>query len=502
MRVRGAALVLVIALVGLAFPARVAAGADPAQVGEFEIVDPGLLLTPVHAAVLHTGKVWIGTRPGNGPNDPPFGTFRSYLFDPITKTAAETQTPPWDLFCGGHVFLASGDLLIAGGTRGHPPGWTGSFERGTRKAYVFDPITETYKPLPRMREGRWYPTLVTLANGNVYTFAGKDRTGNRMNQVPEVFNVTSGSWRTRPRTDPWPMYPHLFLTRGGRLFYTGGNVFSGSLGIDLPPPGFLNQANGALSPVSGLTHPVDRDQSASVILPPAQEQRVMIMGGGVLGEHETIDNVDIIDLDAANPVYKAGPHMLYPRMHLNAVVLPDRTVFVTGGASGREMHPVLESEIYDPRADTWTAAAVSDVGRMYHSFALLLPDGRVLVGGSNPDGMEAEVRLELYSPPYLFRGPRPVITQAPGDAEYGGSVQITTTRAAEVKWVNLTRPSAVTHSMDTEQRLVNVNFRRLANGNLKLVLPGDATVAPPGWYMLTVTTRDGIPSEARWVRLG
>lgn len=477
---------------------------DPAQLGQFQIFDAGLALTPVHAALLRTGKVWIGTRAGNGPNNPPPGIFRSYVLDPLTRTASETETPPWNLFCSGHAFLADGTLLIAGGTKEHPPNWPGTFDLGTSEAYLFDPISETYKQLPQMRDGRWYPTLVTLADGQVYTIGGKDPTGKSMNTIPEIFEASSQTWTELPQTDPWPMYPHMFLTEGGRLFYTGGNVFSGTFGLNLPPPGFLDAQTGALSPVTGLTRPADRDQSASVLLPPAQDQRVMIMGGGVRGANSTIDNVDIIDLDNPNPSYTAAPHLIHARMHLNAVLLPDRTVFVTGGDSSEEMTPVHESEIYDPQKNTWSAAATSQVGRMYHSFALLLPDGRVLVGGSNPPGMEAqaELRLELYSPPYLFAGPRPTISQAPAEVGYGTKFQISTTQASDIKWVNLMRPSAVTHSMDTEQRVVDVSFELAASGNLEVTLPTDATIAPPGWYMLTVTNRDNVPSEAAWIRLG
>jgi hypothetical protein len=298
------------------------------------------------------------------------------------------------------------------------------------------------------------------------------------------------------------MYPHLFVEKNGRLFYTGGNVFPGVFGITLPPAGFLNPATSVLSPVNGLSDADARDQSASVMLPPVQSQKVMIMGGGHMGDNGTLDNVDIIDLDVANPHYTAGPDMIHSRMHLNAVLLPDRTVFVTGGASGREMNPVYQSEIYNPRTNSWSVAATSRIARMYHSFALLLPDGRVLVGGSNPPEMDPELRLELYSPPYLFGGARPMINLAPTNVSYGSTIQIQTTQANDIKWVSLIRPSAVTHSVDTEQRVVDLPARKVAPGVLKLSVTNDHDIAPPGWYMLFVTNDNGVPSEAKWVHLG
>jgi hypothetical protein len=229
----------------------------------------------------------------------------------------------------------------------------------------------------------------------------------------------------------------------------------------------------------------------------------MIMGGGSLPSGASLDSVDIIDLSAAVPTYTPGPPMLHARMHVNAVLLPDRTVFATGGASGREMDPVFESEIYDPQANTWTAAASSRIARMYHSFALLLPDGRVLVGGSNPPEMEAELRLEVYSPPYLFAGPRPVINSAPAAAGYGDRIRIDTTQAGSIKWISLIKPSAATHSLDTEQRVVDVRWHAVPRtGLVELKMPTDPNIAPPGWYMLFVTTSDGVPSEASWIKIG
>jgi len=492
----------VLAVGAAAFPSTAFAG-DPAALGQFNAYDVGLEFTPIHAALLRTGRVWLGAGSGNDKPTFEIGDFRSYTWDPVAGGAATEITAPYDLFCAGQTFLAKGKLLIAGGTKDYPVVWPGTvlFE-GSRLAYTFDPITETYKKMPRMAGGRWYPTLVTLGNGRVYAMAGINATADAMNVKPEIFNPAGPSWRTKPTTDPWPMYPHLFVADNGRLFYSGGNVFPAVFNISLPSAGFLNTNTSALSPVSGLSQPGNRDQSATVMLPPVQSQRVMIMGGGEMMSDDTLDNVDISDLDAANPHYVAGPHMIHARMHLNAVLLPNRTVFVTGGGAGREMDPVLESEIYNPRTDAWSVAATSRIARMYHSFALLLPDGRVLLGGSNPPEMAPELRLEIYSPPYLFAGTRPVISSAPNQVGYGASIQIQTTQTNSIKWVSLIRPSAVTHSVDTEQRVVDVPARKVAPGTLRLSITGDHNIAPPGWYMLFITNDNGVPSEAKWIHLG
>lgn len=180
--------------------------------------------------------------------------------------------------------------------------------------------------------------------------------------------------------------------------------------------GFLDPATGAYTalPVAAIPASFNfakRDQGATVLLPPAQDQRIMVMGGG----GPSISDVHIIDTDQANPAYVAAPSMLRPRIHVNAVLLPDRTVVATGGSAMSENAATasLEAEIFNPASNTWTTGATARVPRMYHSVALLLPDGRVLGAGSNPRRRDDELRLELYHPPYLLRGPRPCIDHAP-----------------------------------------------------------------------------------------
>ena len=235
------------------------------------------------------------------------------------------------------------------------------------------------------------------------------------------------------------------------------------------------------TPVDGLAGGGMRNQSASVLLPPAQDQRVMIMGGGPAGKPnktDAIDNVDIVDLKEPVPHFVPAAPLNFPRLHLNAVLLPDRTVFVTGGSLKQEDQPLarLQPEIYDPATDTWTPMAVSTVPRLYHSTALLLPDATVLVTRAaiptavmhvewdhDPD---EEMRLEVFSPPYLFRGPRPVINgRCPVDWTYGQTISIKSPQAGNIRWASLIRNCVTTHSFDANQRLVDLEINNRAGGN-------------------------------------
>jgi hypothetical protein len=142
------------------------------------------------------------------------------------------------------------------------------------------------------------------------------------------------------------------------------------------------------------------------------------------------------------------------------------------------------------------------VPRLYHSVALLLPDGRVIAAGSNPARGDEELRLEVYHPPYLFRGPRPVIEAAPSVLSYGAAFAIETAQAETIQWISLVRAGSTTHSLNTDQRLVDVAFMVGDGAHLLAKLTDEASLAPPGWYMLFITDFDGVPSTATWVRVG
>ena len=242
----------------------------------------------------------------------------------------------------------------------------------------------------------------------------------------------------------------------------------------------------------------------------------MVIGGGPVGKQDQTDAtgaVSIADLTEANPHYLAATPMGLPRLHLNAVLLPDRTVFVSGGSLKQEDQPLarLEGEIYDPATDDWTLTAAATVPRLYHSTAVLLPDGRVVAAGGNPEGGsqvawippddEEEMRLEVFSPPYLFKGPRPTITAAPTQATYGQTITIDTPQASTISSVSLVRNGVTTHSFDSEQRLVDLPITGETAAAIQVAVPANPNLAPPGWYMIFLVDTDGVPSVATWIQV-
>src|SRR4029077_8155763 len=148
---------------------------------------------------------------------------------------------------------------------------------------------------------------------------------------------------------------------------------------------------------------------------------------------------------------------------------------------------VYAAEMWSPTTQAFTTMASAVTPRAYHSTALLLPDGRVMVGGggeyhgTSPDQLNAEI----YSPPYLFKGARPTVTSAPSTLTYGSQFTVQTPDAANISSVALLRPGSVTHAFNENQRYVPLTFNA-GTGSLNVTAPANANLAPPGYYMLFI----------------
>jgi hypothetical protein len=148
---------------------------------------------------------------------------------------------------------------------------------------------------------------------------------------------------------------------------------------------------------------------------------------------------------------------------------------------------------------------------MYHSIALLLPDGRVVTASGNPppygqlpqwlEQPNEELKIEVYSPPYLFAGPRPTIANVATEWTYGQPVTIGTPQAGNIRWAQLIRNGVTTHSFDNSQRLVDLPIDSQAQAKVNVTAPPSPTVAPPGWYMLFLVDNGGVPSVATWIHV-
>lgn len=191
--------------------------------------------------------------------------------------------------------------------------------------------------------------------------------------------------------------------------------------------------------------------------------------------------------------------MRYGRFNHNLLMLPDGRVLVVGGSSdvyAKSRTGQLAAELWDPATEAWTTLASMTDPRMYHSSAILLPDGRVLVGGGGrSDPAEDYFSAQIYSPPYLFKGPRPTILSAPPPADYGQTFLVQTPDALNVASVALISLGSNTHAITMNQAYVELSFTAIP-GALVVESPSDERIAPPGPYLLFIVDGNGVPSTA------
>jgi hypothetical protein len=163
--------------------------------------------------------------------------------------------------------------------------------------------------------------------------------------------------------------------------------------------------------------------------------------------------------------------------------------------------------LYDPVAGTLSEMAEVNYPRHYHSVALLLPSGQVMAaGGAVPTGcsLSENNTIEIFSPPYLYRGARPTITALPTLVHHGHTFDIETPDADDISRVTLVWPMAVTHQTDTGQRVISLSFVKSGPNRLTATMPDGMHphgMAPRGYYMLFILNSHGVPSEGKFIYL-
>ena len=462
--------------------------AQPGVQGQWRTLPYLMPINPVHLALTRDGKVLVVAGSGNVAAET---NFRAAVWDPVAGTFANYLLD-WDMFCNGMSILPDGRVFINGGNLQYDP-----FLGEPRNA-VFDPATGTFTDLEDMADGRWYPTVTTLGNGDVMTFSGLRATGGTNNMV-EIYTPGSGWGSPAPAGWTPPLYPRMHLSTDGRVFYSGSGRGSR----------FFNPATMTwTSVVATMNHGSSRTYGTSVLLPlmPADgyRPRVMIFGGS----NPATATTEIIDLAAPSPLWQFGPSMSQGRIQMNATILPNGRVLAVGGSVNDEQaaSASLNADLYNPATNTFSSAGANVYPRLYHSGSLLLPDATVMLVGGNPTRGSYEQHIEIYSPSYLFNAngtpaTRPTIDGVtPGTFGYGQVFQVAVANPSSIASVVLVRPGAQTHAFDMEQRLVGLSFSA-GSGVLNVTAPPHGNIAPPGYYMLFVLNTAGVPSVARFVQL-
>src|SRR5215472_16488628 len=366
-----------------------------------------------------------------------------FLWNPatgqVTATPQPTSADPAgtnaNLFCSGHAFLPDGRLLVAGGHLAD--------SAGLSQTALYDPVTNTWTPSAVMANGRWYPTETSLPDGSVLVLSGCYRgpAGNTIPAtVPEI-------WKdgTLPRLMDSPagsfdLYPRLHVASNGLVYTTGSLQQTWSLDIS---------GGGKWKTVSTGRNNGQRDYAPSVLY---DVDKVIYIGGG----SPPTANAELLDMSQAQPVWQPAAPMSFPRRQHNATVLPDATVLSAGGGEFFPVEGVTEEN----------------------------------------DPVDSHRDAQIFSPPYLFKGPRPIISSAPDAVSYGETFHVETAQPTGIGKVTWIRLSSVTHSFNTGQRFNSLAFQPSADG-LDVTAPASPNVCPPGHYMMFLLSRSGVPSVAK-----
>ena len=445
----------------------------------------------INSILLDSGKVLIyGPVAENYKN----GTYEiktiAAVFDPTTGKSVRDDPPEDDdVFCGAATILGDGTVLVVGGLDPYHT-WYGS--KGTPVVLLFNPQTTKWTEAQPMHQARWYPTVTELADGSAVVVGGRDANGKPNHDIEHIGPLPSTTPQVVGQTTldyQQDLYPNQFLLPNGDVF-----TFAGSATSYLDPTTW-RIVKGPVPLAPEFSYP----NAVALPITPGHDIQMVVYGGKNKFAGTTTAVSSRIDLSSSNPAFTALTPMPQPRTNMNSVMLPDGTILVVGGNLVDQFDdPYLQSLLYNPATDTWTPMASQTMRRAYHSTAILLPDGRVLSAGDNGPAKNNGGRNteELYSPSYLFKGARPVITSAPTIARPGAQYLVVTT--GPIAKTVLISPGATTHATNMHQRLVDLASVPAYGHGAAITIPNDGTV-PPGPYMLFALDANNIPSVATWV---
>ncbi|MGH2808206.1 MAG: galactose oxidase-like domain-containing protein, partial [Actinomycetota bacterium] len=393
-----------------------------------------------------------------------------------------------------------------------------------------------------MTNHRWYPTMITQGDGDLFIASGVARliynySGQNVNET-ETFDPQTGSVKLNrgESATSLPLFPRLHLMPDGKIFYDGVGQMWGPFGQAIDEA--LWAMHKAYDPKKktwttyGMGPYGARSGALSVLMPlqpPYKRARILIAGGTLgssPGSYVANDLSEIVTVGKNGSSSAETEPMVNRRWYSSSVLLPNGHVLAFSGADRDEVvlpgseSPVRQAELFNGKR--WLPLATAKRVRTYHNTAILLPDGRVLVGGHSPinnsygptgDNSTQPVTgtnnlkdpsFEIFEPPYLFHGPRPSIASVQEGLAWGHAFSIGSPDATDVEKVVLSRLPTTTHITDADQRSVELDFN--ASGNtITTSVPGNHNVLPPGYYYLWILTDNGeglTPSKARIVTVG
>jgi len=471
-----------------------------------------LAVNPISVANLPNGKLlmWSAYEQFVFEGDIGQASGQTYtaLFDPSTGASTEqlvTATGA-DMFCPGIAVLPDGRVLANGGS-------------SSPKTSIYSAASNAWSVAAEMNVPRGYQGDTLLSNGAVLTLGGS-WSGGLGGKTGEIWTA-AGGWKLAtgiPETnvigpDPQGIYRGdnhlwLFAASNASVFHAGPSAQMNW--ITTSGAGSIQSAgNRGADPYSINGNAVLFD--VGKILKVGGAQAYAQPSSGTVYATNSAYLIDITAGPGAAVHVTQLPSMNYRRAFSNSVVLPNGQVVVVGGQSipqpFTDTAAVLVPEIWDPATSTFTKLSPMQTPRTYHSTAILLPDGRVFVGGGGQCGdpcAENHLNAEIFTPPYLLNSngtpaTRPVIVSAPQQVLLGGTLAVTT--QDPVTGFVLMRLSAVTHTVSNDQRRIPLRIASTSGSSYTLSVPSDPGVALPGYYMLFAMNSAGTPSVASTVQI-
>lgn len=479
----------------------------------------------LHSVVLADGRVLtFGTSLDGGAQN---GRWYD-VWDPALGFGLESHITDYDpsrqdSFCAAVIALPNGDMMVSGGN-------------GSDTSNIYNPVTHsTYTATERMAEARWYPTLLTMADGRPIILGGMVPYTEQMqdeptqaiangwpSMTPEV--LENGEWRSlfgaysRIAFGPDYLrtsYPRAWVAPDGRIFgistdqmwYLDANA-NNNLG-EVVSAGTFKGAPSFDAPLNvGPTN-------TAVMYAPG---KILQVGGngGFNGEELPASNMaTVVDITGGTPVLTEQPAMSFARRYPNAIVLANGEVVVTGGAtygnwySGQPASPVYAAEIWNPNTGTWQQGSTAAHYRGYHSITSLLPNGAILSTGGGTPGPVTNLNAEIYYPPYLFEqaGSSSVLAARPTMVAISGltydhlaPMQIDMSNESPIAQLVLIGLSSGTHSFNAGQRRIPLTFTQ-EQFRLSTTIPS-SNLTPPGYYQVVAIGQNGAPSYGTIIAIG
>ncbi|KAJ0129873.1 Uncharacterized protein HZ326_27017 [Fusarium oxysporum f. sp. albedinis] len=441
----------------------------------------------------------------------PGGLTLTSTWDPATGQVAERQVTETnhDMFCPGISLDRNGQLVVTGGN---------SAERTS----LFDPVQQAWVSGPNMQVARGYQSSATTSTGKVFTIGGS-WSGGESFKNGEVYDPKKKTWTLLNKADVQKMLTNdaqglfrsdnhawLFGWKSGTVFQAGPSknmnwYYTEKKNGDVKTAGQRASDRG-IAPDAMCGNAIMFDAVKGKIL----------THGGTPNYQDSDATTDAHIITVGNPganvsVAYASEGLFFPRVFHSSVVLPNGNVFITGGQQYavpfEDSTPQLQPEMYYPDRDVFELMKPNNIVRTYHSIALLLPDGRVfnggggLCGGCDTNHFDAQ----LYTPPYLYDSKgklatRPKITSVSvSTIKVGGTVTVQTGGA--IVQASLVRYGTATHTVNSDQRRIPLTLANAGKNSYSFQVPSDPGVALPGYWMLFVMDKNGVPSVASTIKV-